>query len=515
MSHDSVRAVDLFCGAGGLSTGLALACEKLDRQVELAAVNHWDTAIDTHEMNHPWADHYRAGVDQIKPIEVFPEGEIDLLIAAPSCTHHSKARGGKPVNPQERMAPFAVLDWIAQLRPKSVLIENVPEFRQWGPVIDGQPTRSGKFFDAWVDAVEDGLGYSVSHRELTAANFGDPTTRERLFVIARRDDSPVWPVETHSPTGDDETEPWRTASEVIDWSDRGQSIWTRGVRGNGKSPLANNTMQRIAEGIRRYAADDLEAFADALEQFGTQRDVDDGKDVVLTKNLQEEIVDAEDAANVAAERDEPFLVRSRVVVPEDADRSYEDAVGLCPPVVKGQHGGSVPREADQEPVPTVATSGALQVYEPEAFVLPRNQVHGDLHSNATYDPENRPFHTVTAKNHDGHLVTPYLVEYYGNGGAKAIDEPLPTVTTKDRFGLVVPELFPWGLDVLFRMLRPDELAAAQGFPEDYEFAGGTKSSVTEQIGNAVPVNLATELCRQLLLDGGPTIESFTEAEADD
>lgn len=515
---DPIRAVDLFCGAGGISTGLALACEQLDREVELAAVNHWDTAIDTHEQNHPWADHYRKGVDQIKPIEVFPEGDIDLLSAAPSCTHHSKARGGKPVNPQERMAPFAVLDWIAQLRPKSVLIENVPEFRQWGPVIDGQPTRSGKFFDAWVDAVEDGLGYTVSHRELTAADYGDPTTRERLFVVARRDDAPVWPEPTHSKDGEGDTEEWRSAAEIIDWSERGQSIWTRGLRGNGKSPLAHNTMLRIAEGVRRYGHEDLEPFADALEEYGTQRDLDDGKDVRLTADLQDDIVDVADVEAEAEKRDEPFLVRAPVPeavadggeVDADAKRDYEDVVGLCPPVVKGQHGGSVPREAGDEPVQTVTTGGNIQIYEPEAFALPRNQAYGGLHSNATYDAETRPFHTVTAKNHDGHLVSPYLVEYYGNGKAQDVEDPLPTVTTKDRFGLVIPELYPWGLDIRYRMFKPRELAAAQGFPDDYEFAGGTKKAVTKQIGNAVPVGLATALCKQLLVDGGPTLKTFAD-----
>jgi len=548
-AQNPIRAVDLFCGAGGLSTGLALACEELDRDVELAAVNHWDTAIETHERNHPWADHYHSGVEALKPIEVFPEGDIDILIAAPSCTDHSKARGGQPVNPQDRMSPFAILDWIAQLRPKTVLIENVPEFKKWGPVIDGQPTRNAQFFEAWKYTMEgregeDGLGYTVSHRELVAADYGDPTSRKRLFVIARRDDAPVWPEPTHSENGKQPgTDEWRSAAEIIDWSKRGQSIWSRGLQGNGKQPLAANTMQRIAQGIRRYGHDDLEPFADAIDALG--------KDDVRT--LQNDIVPIDDIAEVVEEREEPFLAKAEVVAPDpdvEGDRPYEDAVGLCPPTVKGQHGGSVPREAGEAPVQTVATSGAIQVYEPEAFVLPRNQVYGDLHSNAAYGPDDRPLHTVTAKNHDGHLVTPYLVPYYGerdgqdprthdiddplptvtatgsdpylatpyltvyNGESSAadIEEPLPTVTTRDRFGLVLPELYPWGLDVRYRMLQPRELAAAQGFPDDYEFAGETKKAVTEQIGNAVPVNLATALCRQLLEDGGPTLDSFTSSE---
>lgn len=199
---------------------------------------------------------------------------------------------------------------------------------------------------------------------------------------------------------------------------------------------------------------------------------------------------------------------------------------------------------------TVATSGALQLYESEPFVLPRNQYYRGIHSNAAYEPEARPVHTVTAKNHDGHLVSPslvpydddragqpsrahsreaplspvtatesdpslarpFLVEYYGNSDAQSLSEPLPTVTMIDKHALCLPDLYPWGLDIRYRMLQPRELAAAQGFPPEYEFAGDTKKAVTEQIGNAVPVNLATALCRQLLEDGSPTLSTFTSQE---
>jgi DNA (cytosine-5)-methyltransferase 1 len=542
-----VRAVDLFCGGGGCSTGLAEACEDLDREVVLAAVNHWEFAIQTHERNHPWADHYHCGVDELTPVEVFPNTDaIEILIAAPSCTDYSKARGGQPVTPQDRMDPFAILDWVAQLRPRSILVENVPEFVDWGPVVDGAPTRNGQFFDAWTHTLED-LGYTVEHRTLCAADYGDPTTRKRLFVVARRDDVPVWPEPTHGEDGDvPGTEPWRPAAEVIDWSERGQSIWTRGLRGQGKRPLANNTMQRIAQGIRRYADDALEPYADALEAL----------DPDAVCDLQDDVVPAREAPVAAEQRDGPFLVRGRVPTAladggstgEDAARTYDDAVGLCVPVVRGQHGGSVPRNAGSDPVQTVATRGAIQLIEPETFVLPRNQYHRDVFSNPAYDPDARPLHTVTAKNHDGHVVSSYLVPYYGeregqaprthdpdapvptvtvtgsdpylaaphlvvyNGESDAsdVDDPLPTVTTRDRFALALPELYPWGLDVRYRMLQPRELAAAQGFPDDYEFVGDTKADRTEQIGNAVPVNLATALCKRLLQAGSPTLDTFTD-----
>jgi DNA (cytosine-5)-methyltransferase 1 len=496
---EPIRAVDLFCGGGGCSTGFARAAERLDCDVQLAAVNHWAPAIETHERNHPWADHYHCGVEQLDPREIYPEGDINVLIAAPECTHFSKARGGTPVNPQKRMAPFAIMDWVARLRPRSILVENVPEFRQWGPVVDGSATRNGTFFDAWKQTLQD-LGYAVSARTLVAADYGDPTTRERLFVIGRRDDHPVWPEPTHSEDGAvEDTDSWRTAAEIIDWTERGQSIWTRGLRGNGKRPLAANTMQRIAEGIRRYGDDRLEPFADVIATL----------DPDAVRAMQQAAVDIAEAETAVEQREEPFLVRAEVVVPDDAAGDSAPRMGLCGPFIKGQHGGSVPRDVTNQPVMTVTTDGNIPLMRPQTFVLPRNQFYRGTESNPAYDPQERPLHTVTASNHDGHVVTPYLVVYNGESDAAALNEPLPTVTTRDRFGLVVPELYPWGLDIEYRMLQPRELAAAQGFPEDYEFAGNTKADVTEQIGNAVPVHLATALCEQLLTAGGPTLDAFT------
>jgi len=260
-------------------------------------------------------------------------------------------------------------------------------------------------------------------------------------------------------------------------------------------------MARIAEGLRRHCHEDVAAFADVVGDLGRE-DVE---------AMQEDIVPASEAAEAAEERESPFLVRGPTVA---GDGGQESAFLL------GQHSGSVARDVEERPVPTIATRGAVQLYAPEAFVLPRNGARGDLHSNATFEPDERPLQTVTASNHDGHLVTPFLVEYYGNGRAQPLDDPLPTVTTRDRFALVVPELYPFGLDVRFRMLQPRELAAAQGFPSDYRFAGSTKKDVTEQIGNAVPVNLARALCRHLLTDGEAALTTFgggvtADMEADD
>jgi len=209
------------------------------------------------------------------------------------------------------------------------------------------------------------------------------------------------------------------------------------------------------------------------------------------------------------------LTAKPVDEPMDTVTAQGGKYALCTPYLLGQQSGATARNVLDESVPTVATRGAIGLYNP-TFILPRNGSRGGLHSNATYEPEDQPLHTVTARNQDGHAVTPFLVEYYGNGYSNSVDKPLPTVTTRDRFALVVPEAFPFGLDIRFRMLQPRELAAAMGFPPDYEFAGN-KTETTKQIGNAVPVNLAKALTKQLLVGEEPSLQTFSEkgVEADD
>ena len=535
----TVRAVDLFCGAGGTLEGLSQACDELGLDLQVTAVNHWETAIETHKRNHPNGDHHVSKVEELHPPDVVEEGGVDVLIASPECTHFSVARGGKPVNEQKRASPWHVLDWVEKLRPENVLLENVRELKSWGPVDDeGDPTRNGEIFETWINAFH-ALGYSIDWRVLNAADYGDPTTRKRLFVVGRRSRRASFPEPTHS-DADDELPDWRPASEVIDWSDAGESLWQR------DRPLVNNTMKRIAEGIRKHCDERLEPFADAVGELGKE-------DVSA---MQEDVVDAGEVHEIVEERCEPFLVKyygtstaKPVDEPMDTVTAQGGKYALCEPYLLGQQSGATARSVLDEPVPTVATRGAIGLYNPTAFVLPRNGSQGGLHSNATFEPDERPLQTVTARNQDGHLVTPYLVpfygersgqdprvhdledplptvpaskspagvcrpflvEYYGNGQSNALDEPLPTVTTRDRFALVVPEAFPYGLDIRFRMLQPSELAAAMGFPSDYEFAGN-KTETTKQIGNAVPVNLAKALTKELLVGEEASLQTFTEQE---
>jgi DNA (cytosine-5)-methyltransferase 1 len=259
-------------------------------------------------------------------------------------------------------------------------------------------------------------------------------------------------------------------------------------------------MERIAAGIRNNCADSLSGFADVIETLGA----DD------VEALQEDIVHVDDLEAALNQREDPFLVHGPTTVPEDP-RDVEQAE-LCVPMIMGQHSNAVAKDATQSPTPTIAKRGAIHHFTPDPFVLPRNGSQRGLHSNPAYDPKSRPLHTVTAKNHDGHLVAPFLIEYYGQSSDQPIDEPLPTVTTKDRHALIVPELYPWGLDIRYRMLQPRELKAAQGFPDDYHIVGN-KTETTKQIGNAVPVSVAKSLCKQLLLPSDqPTISNFESGD---
>ena len=524
--QDATVVVDLFCGGGGLSTAAAEACEDLNRGVDLYAVNHWTKAIETHERNHPWATHMNAKVEELHPPNVVEPGRVDLLIAAPECTHFSTARGGKPVTEQQRASPMHVLDWVHKLQPTSLLLENVPEFKSWGPIVDGTPTRDGTKFEAWKAQLEADR-YSVRHTKLNAADYGDATSRRRFFVMARRDYRPEFPDPSHSKTGAEPgTEQWRSAAEIIDWSDLGDSIWTR------SRPLSNNTMQRIAEGIRQHCDTRLEPYANAIASI-TPDDVE---------AMQEDVVAVDAIEQAAEEREEPFLVEGPAFGLGTAETD------LSTSMVMGQHSNARAKDASESPLPTIATRGAIHCIHADPFVLPRNGAFRGLHSNATYQPDGRPLHTVTAKNHDGHLVwpflvpykseragqrprthdieapyptvtatgsdpylaRPFLVEYYGNSDVQPVAEPLPTVTTKDRHALCIPDCYPWGLDLRYRMLQPRELAAAQGFPQEYEFAGN-KTETTKQIGNAVPVNLGKALVKRLLLPTAqPTVSRWED-----
>ena len=257
------NVVDMFCGAGGESTGIMQAANEQGLKVNLLAINHWERAMETHAANHPGADHLCESVERIDPMKVVRGGKLDLLWASPECTHHSVARGGRPRSDQSRASAWLILKWLSDLYVQRVIIENVPEFLSWGPLdSSGRPIKSqkGKTFRAFVASMRS-LGYTVDWKILTAADYGDPTTRRRLFIQAVKGRKRiVWPEITHI-DGDANLmgyKKWIPARDIIDWSIPGTSIFDR------KKPLAEATMRRIAAGIQKYWGDYAKPFLAVL-----------------------------------------------------------------------------------------------------------------------------------------------------------------------------------------------------------------------------------------------------------
>lgn len=417
-------AADLFCGAGGTSTGLVDAVEELERvygvkiHLRLVAVNHWPVAIETHSANHAFAQHHCNSLLGVDPTVVIP-GFLDILVASPECTHHSNARGGKPVDDQSRSSGDDVVRWVRLKRPGMVLIENVVEYRSWGPVVarlscrqcgwkgaktlaaahlaeraeararaqfgglkpDGlpcmpqdlrvdrdakgqrcmvpDPLRKGEFYQRFLNQIR-GLGYAVHDINLVAADYGDPTTRKRLFVFARRaPELAAFPAADHAkvPVPGSDRQPWRTArQDVLDLNDRGLSIFNREAA--GKKPLKWKTLWRIAAGMFKINGIDLRAVF--VKLYGTGQTVP-------------------------------------IDLPCPTITGGGNHIFLAQPFLIGQQSGATARSSD-EPVPAVAARGAIS------------------------------------------KVAPALIQYNGTADAKGVDEPLGTVTSKDRFGVADPFL---------------------------------------------------------------------------
>ncbi len=473
---------DLFCGAGGSSTGLVRAARKRFISLDLLAVNHWTVAVDTHTRNHPWARHLCADLSTIDPNKAIPGGKLDILIASPECTHHSNARGGKPCNDQSRASAWHVLHWAERLSPGRILLENVREFESWGPLgDDGRPDkkRKGETFLAFKTALKS-LGYTVDHRVLNAADYGDATSRRRLFVQATRSGVITWPAATH-------VDNWRPAREIIDWDLPGKSIFGR------SKPLKPRTMDRIEAGLRKFGG---EPFIAVL------RGTNQNQAGAWSKPLDAPLGTIS-AGGIHAALCEPFIVQYQGGDDSKALRTHsieaplptqptENRFGLCQPfIVPMEHSGRAALRSTEDVLPTVTTAkgGAFGLCEP--FIVQVAHAGSD-HTRVRSCDDVLP--TIPA-GHRGEIAVcePFLTKYYGTGeGAKSTGEPLDTITSRDRFALVEPA----GLDIRFRMLQPHELAAAMGF-DGYKFAG-TKTEQVRQIGNAVAVRTAEALCGAMM-----------------
>lgn len=254
--------VDLFAGGGGTSTGLAMAAERAEVPIKLFAINHWDLAIETHSQNHPWAHHVQAVLEEnVNPRNLVPYSRIDGLVASPECTEHSIAKGDKEIDDQRRASAMAVLRFAECLRPKQILIENVRQFLEWGPIhpITKKKikSRSGEIYRNYIGMLR-AFGYTIEEQIINCADYGDPTKRHRLFVRAKLGNHrPLWPEQTHDEVGDSlfgQRKPWRTAEEIVDLEDIGESIFAPG------RDLVERTLDRIFTGLDLYCRSELKPF---------------------------------------------------------------------------------------------------------------------------------------------------------------------------------------------------------------------------------------------------------------
>lgn len=400
-----IRAADLFCGSGGFSTGLVRACEQLfpGRELDLVAVNHWQVAIDTHQANHPAVRHFCADLEHLKPRDAVPGGVLDLLLAAPSCTYHSRARGGKPVYDQQRMDPWHVVRWCTDLRVHSLLVENVPEYIDWGPcdARTGKPikSRKGEYFRAWLEALK-AIGFRVEWKVLVCADYGDATTRERFFLYGRSDKKALrWTEATHAPRGKEVDllgvrKPWRAAAEIIDWSRPGTSIFTR------KRPLVKNTLSRLLAGAKRnhWPKQHVEALQAMI----------DGRQPRLK-------VTVEEAEAIARQ------------------------LGI--PLVMATGGGGTARGVDRS-IPGLTTGGqnGATPHFAEPILLHKHDSEGGR----SWRPVTEPVNSLTTEGAPA-LSSPIITPYYGGGSGltgQSANDPLPAQGTKDRFAVATPFLVP-------------------------------------------------------------------------
>jgi DNA (cytosine-5)-methyltransferase 1 len=487
--------VDNFAGGGGASTGIEAA---IGRPVDIA-INHDPDAIAMHTINHPHTTHYCESVWDIDPRKVTNGQHVGLAWFSPDCKHFSKAKGGTPVKKEIRGLAWVAMRWAATVKPRIIMLENVEEFTTWGPVTDGKPchARKGKTFTSFVKQLQQ-LGYAVEWRNLIASDYGAPTIRKRFFLIARCDGQPiVWPTPTHgNPRApgfkQSGLKKWKTAADIIDWSLPCPSIFDR------KKPLAENTLRRIARGIQRFVIDNPKPFIVRIGQqgfggTGMQYPVDQPLTTVTTK--AEHCLVMPTLVNCANSKTTGRGPNTWSV--EEPTRTITASPGFT--VVQAflakHYGGNYtgPGAALDDPLHTVTA------VDHNALVT-TNLIH--LRNNCDARSVEEPLPTLTAGG--GHVgeVRAFLIKYYGTNIGHGLDEPIQTITSKHRFGLVTVHGEQYQIvDIGMRMLEPHELFAAQGFPRDYIIdrdAQGNSIPKYKQVarcGNSVCPPLAEAIVR--------------------
>jgi DNA (cytosine-5)-methyltransferase 1 len=520
--------IDSFAGGGGASTGIEMA---LGVSPDIA-INHDREAIAMHAANHPNTEHHCEDVWKVDPVTVCRSRPVGLMWLSPDCKHFSKAKGGKPLSKKVRGLAWLAVHWAKAVKPRVICLENVEEFADWGPLLkDGRPCqmRKGFTFRRFVSRLSN-LGYTVDWRELKACEYGAPTIRKRLFLVARRDGLPiVWPEPTHGRG----LLPFRTAAECIDFSIPCPSIFER------ERPLAEATLRRIARGIMRYVVNNPRPFIVGIDnQSNGGRDVWPGSEPLRTTTSENRFALAtpvlagcggragqspEKPANVPmntiTSKADTVLVTPHITkfrtgstghqvdeplhticaggeMKRDAGAAH--AMGLVSASIintrNGEREGQAPRARDiEQPYPTVTAKGSQGALV-AAFLARHYGGHENdgaplgkaiptitakdhhhlvtsnlvkLRNNCDGQQNDDPLHTITSGGHFGE-VRAFLLKYYGTDQDPQLRAPLHTITSKDRFGLVTVEGTDYAIvDIGMRMLTPRELFRAQGFPPEY------------------------------------------------
>ena len=538
--------VDNFAGGGGASTGIELAT---GYSVDIA-INHDPEAIKMHKANHPYTKHYCEDVWQVDPVAACKGHPVGLAWFSPDCKHFSKAKGGKPKDKFIRGLAWVACRWAGLVRPRVIMLENVEEFKTWGPLNRGHhpiKSKQGKTFEKFVQQLTD-LKYEVQFRELVAADYGAPTMRKRFFMIARCDGRPiVWPEPTHAPADSEAVKagllkPYVGAYTQLDFSlpcpsifDTSEEIKEKyGIR--AVRPLAPKTMERIARGLKKFVLENSEPFIIQCNHGGERKsnDIRDPMPAITGKHgygivepymvqigqtgfTTDRSKDVREPLTTIVSKNEHCLISPTLIQyhSETADKSVRgqsikdpimtvdssNRYGLVTSFLHKYYDGGYKGagESVEKPLPTVTAWDHNSVVTANLI-----QMNNHCDGKDVRQPLQR---RITAG--DGHFgeVRAFLIKYYGDATGQDIKQPLDTVTTKDRFGLVTINGTDYQIvDIGLRMLEPRELYGCQGFPDDYiidhDYTGKTypRSEQVRRCGNAVCPPIPTALVRANLQD---------------
>lgn len=516
--------VDNFAGGGGASTGIEMAT---GYSVDIA-INHDPEAIRMHKANHPYTKHYCEDVWQVDPVKACDGHPVGLAWFSPDCKHFSKAKGGKPKDKKIRGLAWVACRWAGLVRPRVIMLENVEEFKDWGPLNRRHhPIKSkrGKTFKKFIKQLTD-LGYDVQFKELIAADYGAPTMRKRFFMIARCDSKPIiWPEPTHAPADSEAVKagllkPYVGAYTQLDFSLPCPSIFETseeikekyGIR--AVRPLAPNTMKRIARGLKKFVFENSEPFIVQVNHSGAKSDHCKSAKLIpyLSVNRENHFgSDLREPVHTITGNNQHMLMtptliqyHSETAQGEVRGQTIEDPImtvdgsnryGLVTSFLHKYYDGGYKGagESVEKPLPTVTAWDHNSVVTANLIQMNNHCDGRDVRD---------PIPTITAG--DGHFgeVRAFLIKYYGKGTGQDVKEPLDTVTAQDRFGLVTINGTDYQIvDIGLRMLEPRELYGCQGFPDDYiidrDYTGKTypRSEQVRRCGNAVCPPLPAALVR--------------------